>query len=139
MQEKDKLKVKEKLNKCNKDRLLDLSDLLDVYTLRVHSKKVSCECCCTFAFHLLIITITPEFYDEITCYISQEDISAKLMEFLESPHVTREVMLSEKVKVYTSSTVKIRAIKRIYDQIKNNNLDFVSLIKCRKVKSANGL
>ncbi|PKU77213.1 protein DEK [Dendrobium catenatum] len=76
-EEKDKLKVKEKLNKCNKDRLLDLSDLLDVYTLRVHSKK--------------------------------EDISAKLMEFLESPHVTREVMLSEKVK---KGKKRKRAVKR---------------------------
>ncbi|XP_020590996.1 protein DEK-like [Phalaenopsis equestris] len=65
-EEKDKLKVKEKLNKCNKDRLLELSDLLDIYTLKVNTKK--------------------------------EDISAKVMEFLESPHVTREVILSEKVK-----------------------------------------
>ncbi|KAL0928385.1 hypothetical protein M5K25_000262 [Dendrobium thyrsiflorum] len=76
-EEKDKLKVKEKLNKCNKDRLLDLSNLLDVFTLRVNSKK--------------------------------EDISAKLMEFLESPHVTREVMLSEKVK---KGKKRKRAVKR---------------------------
>ncbi|KAH0448693.1 hypothetical protein IEQ34_022493 [Dendrobium chrysotoxum] len=63
-EEKEKSKVREKLNKCNKERLLDFCDLLDVYTLKVTTKK--------------------------------EEISAKLLEFLESPHATREVLLSEK-------------------------------------------
>lgn len=65
-EEKDRLKVKEKLNKCNKEKLLEYCDLLDVYTLKATMKK--------------------------------EEIKEKLLEFLECPHTTREVILSEKEK-----------------------------------------
>ncbi|KAK8966961.1 hypothetical protein KSP40_PGU014898 [Platanthera guangdongensis] len=38
-EEKDRSKLKEKLNKCNKEKLLEYCDLLDVYTLKVTTKK----------------------------------------------------------------------------------------------------
>ncbi|PKA54823.1 omega-hydroxypalmitate O-feruloyl transferase [Apostasia shenzhenica] len=59
-------KVKEKLSKCNKDRLLDFCNLLDIYDVKAATKK--------------------------------EEILAKLLEFLGSPHVTRDVLLSERDK-----------------------------------------
>ncbi|PKA55259.1 omega-hydroxypalmitate O-feruloyl transferase [Apostasia shenzhenica] len=65
-EEKHRSRVKEKLNKCNKDRLLEFCDLLDIYTLKVTTKK--------------------------------EEISEKLLEFLESPQATRDVLLSDKGK-----------------------------------------
>ncbi|KAH7683255.1 protein DEK protein [Dioscorea alata] len=65
-EEKQKTKVKEKLDKCNKDRLLDFCELLDVCTVKGTTKK--------------------------------EEISVKLMEFLESPYVSRDVVLADKEK-----------------------------------------
>ncbi|XP_078434624.1 DEK domain-containing chromatin-associated protein 2-like isoform X2 [Wolffia australiana] len=62
--EKEKTKVKEKIDKLVKDKLLDFCDILDIPVSRATMKK--------------------------------EDISAKLLEFLESPHVTRDVLLAEK-------------------------------------------
>uniref|UniRef100_A0A1D1YZV4 Protein DEK n=1 Tax=Anthurium amnicola TaxID=1678845 RepID=A0A1D1YZV4_9ARAE len=62
--EKHRAKVKEKLDKCVKDKLLDFCDLLDIPVLRATTKK--------------------------------EEMSTKLLEFLESPHVTRDTVLAEK-------------------------------------------
>ncbi|XP_020113294.1 protein DEK-like [Ananas comosus] len=62
-EEKQKARLKEKLDKCNKERLLDFCELLDIHVNKATTKK--------------------------------EEISAKLVEFLESPHVTRDVILSE--------------------------------------------
>ncbi|KAG1363533.1 glutamic acid-rich protein [Cocos nucifera] len=64
--EKQKAKIKEKLDKCNKEKLLDFCELLDLHVLKATTKK--------------------------------EEISAKLLEFLESPYVTRDVVLTEKEK-----------------------------------------
>ncbi|MQL94180.1 hypothetical protein Taro_026839, partial [Colocasia esculenta] len=63
-EEKQRAKVKEKLDKCVKDKLLDFCDVLDIPVSRAVAKK--------------------------------EDISAKLLEFLESPCVTRDVVLAVK-------------------------------------------
>uniref|UniRef100_A0A6V7QUR4 DEK-C domain-containing protein n=1 Tax=Ananas comosus var. bracteatus TaxID=296719 RepID=A0A6V7QUR4_ANACO len=63
VREKQKARLKEKLDKCNKERLLDFCELLDIHVNKATTKK--------------------------------EEISAKLVEFLESPHVTRDVILSE--------------------------------------------
>ncbi|KAG0488183.1 hypothetical protein HPP92_006738 [Vanilla planifolia] len=63
---KGKSKVKESLNKCNKDRLMEFCDLLDLYTVKRKTKK--------------------------------EEIVAKVLEFLESPTVTRELVLSKRSK-----------------------------------------
>ncbi|KAJ0988782.1 hypothetical protein J5N97_007138 [Dioscorea zingiberensis] len=65
-EEKHRTKVKEKIDKCNKDKLLDFCELLDVSGVKITTKK--------------------------------EEICAKLMEFLESPRVTRDVLLAEKEK-----------------------------------------
>ncbi|MQL80654.1 hypothetical protein Taro_013092, partial [Colocasia esculenta] len=65
-EEKQRTKVKEKLDKCLKDKLLDFCDILDIPVSRAKAKK--------------------------------EEISAKLLEFLESPHVTRDTVLAEEQK-----------------------------------------
>nr|XP_029121836.1 DNA ligase 1 isoform X3 [Elaeis guineensis] len=64
--EKQRAKIKEKLDKCNKEKLLDFCELLDLHVLKATTKK--------------------------------EEISAKLLEFLECPYVTRDVVLTEKEK-----------------------------------------
>ncbi|XP_020247166.1 protein DEK-like isoform X2 [Asparagus officinalis] len=64
--EKNKAKVKEKLDKHTKDKLIDFCELLDIHFPRTSTKK--------------------------------EDVSAKLLEFLESPHVTRDLILADKEK-----------------------------------------
>lgn len=65
-EEKQRVRVKEKLDKCTKDRLLDFSDLLDIQIARTTAKK--------------------------------EEITERLLEFLVSPHVTRDVVLTESEK-----------------------------------------
>ncbi|KAG1370129.1 hypothetical protein COCNU_15G004950 [Cocos nucifera] len=66
--EKERAKVKERLDKCNKERLLAFCELLDIPDTKATTKK--------------------------------GEISAKLLEFLESPHVTRrDVVLAENVEV----------------------------------------
>jgi len=74
-EEKLKGKVKEKLEKYNKENLLNLCDLLDIHVAKTSNKK--------------------------------EEIVAKLIEFLESPHVTTDVLLVEKVQ-----TLKAKKRKR---------------------------
>ncbi|GKU89544.1 hypothetical protein SLEP1_g3670 [Rubroshorea leprosula] len=62
-EEKQKVKVKEKLDKCVKEKLLDFCDILNVPASKTTKK---------------------------------EEISVKLLEFLESPHSTSDVLLAEK-------------------------------------------
>ncbi|KAG0540804.1 hypothetical protein BDA96_03G441100 [Sorghum bicolor] len=64
-QEKQRNKIKEKLEKFNKEKLLDFCEVLDI-NVKVTTKK--------------------------------EEVSAKLLEFLESPCVTRDVVLTDKKK-----------------------------------------
>ncbi|XP_042378590.1 protein DEK-like [Zingiber officinale] len=63
-EEKQRIRVKEKLDKYNKERLLDFCDLLDIHAVKTTTKK--------------------------------EEIVSNLMEFLESPCITRDVILTEK-------------------------------------------
>ncbi|KAG1331445.1 hypothetical protein COCNU_02G014130 [Cocos nucifera] len=65
-EEKERAKVKERIDKCNKERLLLLCELLDIPDMKATTKK--------------------------------EEVSAKLLEFLESPHVTRSVVRAENVE-----------------------------------------
>ncbi|KAJ6790876.1 protein DEK-like isoform X1 [Iris pallida] len=65
-EEKERTKVKEKLDKCTKDKLVDFCQLFDIPL----NKSI----------------------------IKKEEVSAKLMEFLESPYVTRDVILAEKTQ-----------------------------------------
>lgn len=46
LQEKQKMKVKEKLEKCMKEKLLELCDILDIPVAKATSKKV-CSCITT--------------------------------------------------------------------------------------------
>ncbi|KAK5825417.1 hypothetical protein PVK06_020249 [Gossypium arboreum] len=66
-QEKQKVRVREKIDKCVKEKLVDLCDLLNIPFMRTSVRK-----------------------DEVT---------AKLLEFLESPHATTDVLLAEKEQV----------------------------------------
>ncbi|KAK2984702.1 hypothetical protein RJ640_014039 [Escallonia rubra] len=68
-EEKQRAKVKEKLDKCIKEKLLDFCDLLNI----------------------------------------QEDLSAKLLEFLESPHATTDTLLADKEKKGKKRKVKTTA------------------------------
>ncbi|XP_030542284.1 DEK domain-containing chromatin-associated protein 1-like isoform X5 [Rhodamnia argentea] len=63
-QEKQRAKVKEKLEKCVKDKLIDFCDVLNIPINKAAVKK--------------------------------EELSAKLLEFLESPHSTTDVLLADK-------------------------------------------
>ncbi|XP_030542281.1 DEK domain-containing chromatin-associated protein 1-like isoform X2 [Rhodamnia argentea] len=62
--EKQRAKVKEKLEKCVKDKLIDFCDVLNIPINKAAVKK--------------------------------EELSAKLLEFLESPHSTTDVLLADK-------------------------------------------
>ncbi|XP_062030151.1 DEK domain-containing chromatin-associated protein 1 [Rosa rugosa] len=63
-QEKQRTRVKEKLDKCVKEKLMDFCDVLNIQINKAGTKK--------------------------------EELSAKLLEFLESPHATTDVLLAEK-------------------------------------------
>ncbi|KAL0415636.1 UNVERIFIED_CONTAM: hypothetical protein Slati_3395500 [Sesamum latifolium] len=63
---KQRAKVKEKLDKCVKEKLLDFCDVLNIPVNRASVKK--------------------------------EELSAKLLEFLESPHATTDALLADKEK-----------------------------------------
>ncbi|XP_012439020.1 DEK domain-containing chromatin-associated protein 1 isoform X1 [Gossypium raimondii] len=63
-QEKQKAKVKEKIDKCVKEKLVDFCDLLNIPIMRTTVRK--------------------------------EELSAKLLEFLESPCATTDILLAEK-------------------------------------------
>ncbi|KAF0925510.1 hypothetical protein E2562_016701 [Oryza meyeriana var. granulata] len=65
-QEKQRARIKEKLDKFNKEKLLDFCEILDVYVCKATTKK--------------------------------EEVSAKLLEFLESPSITRDVVLTDEKK-----------------------------------------
>ncbi|MED6121630.1 hypothetical protein PIB30_032067 [Stylosanthes scabra] len=65
-EEKQRAKVKERLDRCVKEKLVDFCDLLNLQINKSTLKK--------------------------------EELSAKLLEFLESPHATTDVLLAEKEK-----------------------------------------
>lgn len=44
IQDKQRAKVKEKLDKCVKDKLLDFCDVLDIPVVKTAAKKVDCWC-----------------------------------------------------------------------------------------------
>ncbi|GLJ44989.1 hypothetical protein SUGI_0947080 [Cryptomeria japonica] len=72
-EEKQKLKLKDKLDKLNKDNLLAICDILDIHVIKTGSKK--------------------------------EEVVVRLIEFLEAPHVTTDVLLKEQIE-------KLKAKKR---------------------------
>ncbi|KAK8604660.1 hypothetical protein V6N13_099592 [Hibiscus sabdariffa] len=63
-EEKQKTKVKEKIEKCIKEKLVDFCDLLNIPIMKTTVRK--------------------------------EELSAKLLEFLESPHATTDILLADK-------------------------------------------
>ncbi|KAL0292468.1 UNVERIFIED_CONTAM: hypothetical protein Scaly_2590100 [Sesamum calycinum] len=65
-EEKQRAKVKDKLDKCVKEKLLDFCDVLNISVNKASVKK--------------------------------EELSSKLLEFLESPHATTDTLLADKEK-----------------------------------------
>ncbi|KAH7528190.1 hypothetical protein FEM48_Zijuj05G0046100 [Ziziphus jujuba var. spinosa] len=63
-QEKQRAKVKEKLDKCIKEKLMDFCDVLNIPISKASTRK--------------------------------EELSARLLEFLESPHATTDILLADK-------------------------------------------
>ncbi|PPD76470.1 hypothetical protein GOBAR_DD26602 [Gossypium barbadense] len=63
-EEKQKAKVREKIDKCVKEKLVDFCDLLNIPFMRTSVRK--------------------------------EEVTAKLLEFLESPHATTDILLADK-------------------------------------------
>ncbi|XP_061342849.1 DEK domain-containing chromatin-associated protein 1-like isoform X1 [Gastrolobium bilobum] len=63
-EEKQRAKVKERIDKCVKEKLMDFCDILNIPINKTNVKK--------------------------------EELSAKLLEFLESPHATTDVLLADK-------------------------------------------
>ncbi|KAG7021385.1 Protein DEK, partial [Cucurbita argyrosperma subsp. argyrosperma] len=75
-EEKHRSRVKEKLEKCVKEKLVDFCDVLNIPINKTTVKKAR--------IRANIFTIA--------C----EELSAKLLEFLESPHATTDVLLADK-------------------------------------------
>ncbi|KAL2342798.1 hypothetical protein Fmac_004083 [Flemingia macrophylla] len=65
-EEKERAKIREKIDKCVKEKLVDFCNLLNIPINKASMKK--------------------------------EELSAKLLEFLESPHATTDVLLADKEK-----------------------------------------
>lgn len=93
-QEKQRTRVKEKLDKCVKEKLVDFCDVLNIQINKAGTKKVSSQRNTYFMF-VLNHLLTPC----LTSHTLQEELSAKLLEFLESPHATTDVLLAEKEQV----------------------------------------
>lgn len=53
LQEKPKMRVKEKFDKCNKEKLLEFCDLLDIPVAKATTKKVNCSSSITFNASIL--------------------------------------------------------------------------------------
>ncbi|CAH9119537.1 unnamed protein product [Cuscuta epithymum] len=78
--EKQKGKVRDRLDKCVKEKLLDFCDILNVTSIKSSSKK--------------------------------EELTVRLLEFLESPHSTTDQLLAEKEKKKKSRRSKVKKTKR---------------------------
>ncbi|XP_027332478.1 protein DEK-like isoform X2 [Abrus precatorius] len=78
-EEKQRAKVKERIDKCVKEKLLDFCDVLNIQINKANVKK--------------------------------EELSAKLLEFLESPHATTDILLAEKEQKGKKRTRKVTPIK----------------------------
>ncbi|KAL1149791.1 hypothetical protein V6Z11_A10G214300 [Gossypium hirsutum] len=77
-QEKQKARVREKIDKYVKEKLVDLCDLLNIPFMRTN-----------------------------------EEVTAKLLEFLESPHATTDVLLADQEQVAEQDYEKVKLNKRI--------------------------
>ncbi|OIW17047.1 hypothetical protein TanjilG_00186 [Lupinus angustifolius] len=78
-EEKQRAKIKERIDKCVKEKLVDFCDVLNIPINKGNVKK--------------------------------EELSSKLLEFLESPHATTDVLLAEKVQKGKKRTRKVTPTK----------------------------
>ncbi|WMV35555.1 hypothetical protein MTR67_028940 [Solanum verrucosum] len=92
-EERQRVKIKEKLDKCVKEKLLFFCDILNIPVSKSATKKaciinVFVVCSIKKIYVLLII---------IVAYFNlQDELSVKLLDFLESPHSTTDSLLAEK-------------------------------------------
>lgn len=93
--------MKEKLDKCVKDKLIDFCDVLNIPINKAAVKKV-CDYTNDFVSSFLF---DMHFSFHSGLGIFQEELSAKLLEFLESPHSTTDVLLADKEQVVGSCSV----------------------------------
>lgn len=96
-QEKQKAKIKEKLDKCVKEKLVDFCHFLNIPINKAVIKKVSILRCSIILCYLLFVGNVCLHYWIGFCL--QEELSVKLLEFLECPHATTDVLLAEKEQV----------------------------------------
>ncbi|KAL3716695.1 hypothetical protein ACJRO7_008307 [Eucalyptus globulus] len=101
-QEKQRSKVKEKLDKCVKDKLIDFCDVLNIPINKAAVKK--------------------------------EELSAKLLEFLESPHSTTDVLLADKEQVLVLCGVDFVSIFCIYFFLMRIHIGLMLIEKGQKRK-----
>ncbi|VFR01613.1 unnamed protein product [Cuscuta campestris] len=81
--EKQRGRLRDKFDKCVKDKLLDFCDLLNVPAYKSSTKK--------------------------------EELTLKLLEFLESPHITTDKLLADKEKKRKNQRGKVTKTKRSID------------------------
>lgn len=79
-----------------KEKLMDFCDVLNIPINKGNVKKVGID---IIFFHPRseVLFLKEKLLNE-TCF--QEELSAKLLEFLEAPHATTDVLLAEKEQVY---------------------------------------
>lgn len=96
-QEKQRAKIKEKLDKCVKEKLLVFCDILNIPVSRSASKKACIingfAVCCMLHYRVYLLIII------VAYFTLQDELSVKLLDFLESPHSTTESLLAEKEQV----------------------------------------
>lgn len=89
-QEKQRAKMKEKLDKYVKDTLLDLCDLFDLPVSKANTRKVSGFTSVVYYLMSKFTFSCNNFHDHnlliFLLMLSQEDLVAKLLDFLVAPH-----------------------------------------------------
>jgi len=99
-QEKQRAKTKEKIDKCVKEKLVDFCNVLDIPINKTAMKKVKVD-----LQHFSIVVLLQLFFiKKVVINVTfQEELSAKLFEFLVSPHATTDVLLADKEMVIFST------------------------------------
>ncbi|KAG5602589.1 hypothetical protein H5410_033959 [Solanum commersonii] len=90
---KQRVKIKEKLDKCVKEKLLFFCDILNIPVSKSATKKA----CIINVFGVCSIKKLYVLLIIIVAYFNlQDELSVKLLDFLESPHSTTDSLLAEK-------------------------------------------
>ena len=105
-QDKQKAKVREKLDKCFKEKLMDFCDVLNIPINRSAVKKVGIN-----IFNALFSCYSNPSNTRLISHLVrpcfQEELTVKILEFLESPHSTTDLLLADKEQVLQSLNIFI--------------------------------